>query len=42
MARCRIVKDIDEKLPGDDIQKYIDRQNPEHPEHNKVNYSGRI
>ena len=39
MARYRIVKNIDEKLPGDDIQKYIDRENPENPEHNKVNYN---
>ena len=41
MARCRIVKDIDEKLPGDDIKKYIDRQNIKHPEHNKVNYKSK-
>ena len=39
MARYRIVKNIDKKLSGDDIQKYIDRENPEHPEHNKVNYN---
>ena len=29
MARYRIVKNIDEKLPGDDIQKYIDLLNKE-------------
>ena len=38
MARYRIVKDIDEKLPGDNIEKYIARDNPEHDEHHKVNY----
>ena len=42
MARYRIVKDIDEKLPGDNIEKYIARDTPEHDEHHKVNYKSEI
>ena len=39
MAKYRIVHNKDEKLPGDDIAKYIARDNPEHEEHDKVNYN---
>ena len=41
MAKYRIVHNKDEKLPGDDIAKYIARDNPEHEEHDKVNYKSK-
>lgn len=36
----RIVKNSNEQLPGNVLDKYIARQDPTHPEHNKVNYNG--
>ena len=42
MAKYRIVHNKDEKLPGDDIAKYIARDNPEHEEHDKVNYKSNL